>query len=121
MFGACIVITNMSRATRRLPVMRASSRNTRPPFVDRAHLHLARGGDRRLEQSRGRVERGQAGNAALNGCAPDFEAVLETRSARLPRLGVDVRHRVDDEVDLALRDDVEHGWPLFADLRHHAR
>ena len=56
----------MSRATWRLPVTAPSSRNTLPPFVDRAHFHFVRSRDCRLEQGRGRVERGQAWNAPLD-------------------------------------------------------
>src|SRR5487761_311067 len=111
-------MTNMSRATRRLPVMRESSRYTFPPLLDRAHLHVARGRDRGLEQRSRCIERGQARDTALDSRASDLEAVLEHWPAHLARLGVDVRHRVDDEVDLPLRDDVEDRRARLADLGH---
>src|SRR5450759_125931 len=104
-------MTNMSRATERLPVMRASSRYTFPPLLDGAHFHLARRRDSGLEQRGRRVERRQARDATLDRGAPDLEAVLEDRATHLSGLGVDVRHRVDDEVDLALGNDVDHRRP----------
>src|ERR1700694_1720850 len=119
--GASMAMTNMSRATCRLPVMAASSRNTFPPFADRAHLDVARGGHSGLEERGGGVERGQARDAALDRRAPDLETILENRAAGLARFRVDVRHRVDDEVDLTLRDSVDHGRSFLADLGYHAR
>src|ERR1700675_4007076 len=93
-----MVITYMSRATRRLPVIRESDRNTFSPLFDRADLHVARGRDGGLEQ-RGRcVERGQTGDAALDGRAADFETVFEHGPAHLVRFRVNVRHRVEDKV-----------------------
>src|SRR3981189_84829 len=116
-----MVTTNMPGAPWRRPVTAPSSRNTCPPLIDGPDFHNLRSRDGGFEQRRGGVEGGQAGNAALHRRAPDLEAVLEHRPAPLARLGVDVRHRVDDEVDLTLRDDVEHGRSFLADLRHHPR
>src|SRR5579864_7248654 len=140
--GACMVMTNMSRATWRRPMSRESTMcilgpftptrrlradlpsergGMRPPFIDRPHLELVVRDDRGLEQGRGGVERGQAWDAAFDGGAADLEAVLEDRRAGLAGIGVDVGHRVDHQVDLAASDDVEHGWAFLADLRHDSR
>src|SRR6266705_7222294 len=89
--------THMSRATWRLPASGASSRNTGPPFLYRAHLHLAGHCRRGLQQRRSRVQGGEAGDAALDRRPPDLESVLEDGPLGVAGLGVDVRHRVDDE------------------------
>src|ERR1700674_2077029 len=116
--GAVIDITHIPRATSRRAVIGALSRNTLSPLHDRAHLHLLRRRRRGLEQGRRSVQRCQAWDAPLDGGAPDLEAVLENRSARHACFRVDVRHRVDDQVDLASRDDVENCRAFLADLGH---
>src|SRR6266851_5103404 len=55
--GASIVTTNMPRATSRRPTKGASTRNTGPPLLDGADLHLVRHRRRRFEQRRRCVER----------------------------------------------------------------
>src|SRR5216683_3162334 len=72
------------------------ARNTRPPLLDRADLHLVRRRRRRFEQRRRGVEGGETRDAALDGCAPDLKTIFEHRAARIAGIGVDVRHRVDD-------------------------
>src|SRR5690242_4651815 len=118
--GARSVSTNIPRATSRRPVIGASSRNTVAPLADRPDLHLLARVDRRFEQRRGGVERGEAGDAALDGGAPDLEPVLDHRVA-VARVLVDVRHRVDHELDLAPDDHVDHVGRLLADLAHDPR
>src|SRR5229473_7592165 len=121
--GAAKPSTHMSRATWRRSTSGASVRNKRgaSPLLDRPDDHLRRHLRRRLQQCGGRVERCQAGDAALDGCAPDLEAILDDRATVIARILVDVRHGVEHEVDLAAGDDVEHCRALLADLRHHAR
>src|SRR5579859_7764330 len=122
--GARIEITHMSRATWREPVMGASvsSKARRlPPLLDGAHLEIRRLRGGRLEERRRGVERGEARDPPLHGRAPDLEAVLDDRPAVFARIRVDVRHGVDDEVDLTAGDDVEHRRPFLPDLRDHAR
>src|SRR6266851_3475816 len=119
--GASIVSTNMPRATSRRAIRRESSRNTGPPLLDGADLHLVRHRRRRFEQRRRCVERGETRDAPLDSCAPDLKTILEHRAAGIAGIGVDVRHRVDDEVDLAVRDRIEHRRTLLADLGHHPR
>src|SRR4029077_19115497 len=114
-WGARIVSTNIPRATSRRPVMGTSSRNTVAPLTDRPDLHLLARVDRRFEQRRGGVERGEAGDAALDGGAPDLEPVLDHRVAVAGVL-VDVRHRVDDELDLATDDHADHVGGLLPAL-----
>src|ERR1700687_4913219 len=141
-------MTNISRATRRLAVTGASTRNTQsvsppgrarrgradlpasgedssrntgPPLVDGLDLHFARSCHGGLEQCSCRIERGQAWDAPLDRGAPDLEAILEDRAACFFWLAVDIRHGVDDEVDLSLRDDIEHVRRFLANLRHHTR
>src|SRR6202521_3648519 len=117
--GAVIDRTHMPRATSRLAVISALSRNTLSPLHDRSHLHLLGCRGRGFEQRGRGVKRGQAGNAALDCGASDLEAVLENRPTGHPAVCVDVRHGVDDQVDLAACDDVEDRWALLADFGHH--
>src|SRR5581483_1478354 len=83
--GASKPSTQMSRETRRFPTSGASSRRMRgaSPLLDGAHLEVRqrRGGG--LEQRGRGVERREARDAALDGGAPDLEAVLDHRPAIL--------------------------------------
>src|SRR5207245_253436 len=131
-------MTNMPRATSRRAVNGASMRNMPlnaprpkpsplreerawvPPFADGPHFDFVRRGDHRLEQRCRRVEGGQAGNAALDGSAADLKPVFEHRGA-IAAILVDVRHRVDHELNLTAHDHVDDGRALFADLDYHSR
>src|SRR5437773_11045382 len=103
MSGDANPATHMSRATWRRPPSGAPVRNNRraPPLFDRPHIHLRRRLRRRLEQRSSSVERCQAGDAALDCRAPNLEAILDDRAGIFTRILIDVRHRVEDEVDLA--------------------
>src|SRR4029077_15777140 len=70
--GASIVSTNIPRATSRRPTSGASSRNTVPPFLDRAHLHLVRRGCSRFDQRSRRVEGGGGREGGAARGAPDL-------------------------------------------------
>src|SRR5205809_3034058 len=119
--GASSPRTNIPRAAWRLRAIGASSRNKAfPPLVDGPHLHLVRDRDRRLEQRGRGVERGQAGNPALDRRPAYLEAVLEDRVA-IAAVLIDVRHRVDDQLHLTADDHVDDGRSFLADLRHHTR
>src|SRR5256885_3881326 len=121
--GAANVSTHMSCATSRRATSGASSRNMRraSPLLDGADLEVEDRGRGRLEQRGRRVEGGEARDAALDRGPTNLEAVLDDGPALLARLFVDVRHGVDDQVDLAGGDHVQHRRPLLADLGDHAR
>src|SRR2546428_13317494 len=131
-------MTNMPRPTPRRAVNGASMRNMpptaprpnppplreraawAPSFADGPHFDFVRRGDHRLEQRCRRVEGGQAGNAALDGSAADLKPVFEHRGA-IAAILVDVRHRVDHELNLTAHDHVDDGRALFAAPCYHAR
>src|SRR5205823_12335303 len=123
--GASNDRTHMPRATSRAAVSGASW-SSKPdsissPLLDGPDLDL--GGLHRGRPQKGRrgVQRGEAGDAPLDGRSPHLESVLEHRTTTFAGVRVDVRHRVDDEGDLSARDDVEHGRALVADLSDDTR
>src|SRR5438270_13363294 len=115
--GARIPITTMPRATWRLPVIGASSRNTVAPLVDGSHLDLVGCGDRGLEERGRRVERGETWNAARDGGTADLETIFEDWAA-VARVVVDVGHSVDDQLHLTAHHHVDDVRTLAAAPRH---
>src|SRR5260370_16883044 len=103
----------MPRATWRLPVIGASSRNTVAPFADRSHLDLAGSRDGGLEKRGGGVERGEAGDASLDRGAADLKPVFEDGTP-VAGVRVDVGHRLDHQLHLPTPTHIPAFRPLFA-------